>query len=211
MDAERLARAGIDALARAGDARAVLAEVWQAFHLTEAVAAMLASTSGGGARGTPVPPHAEAAAHPEAAVHPAGAAVGSIDPDPPTAVADRLLRAARDAAAVFGPDAPPGARAVRAARLTGLADPPRTVELLRRLAQESAVAMMAISCAAEEEEQYWQCVDGVDAAHELTRRLNELLDTLTYASLATEGAAGSVASGPRAPRPGGVRQDGSHD
>jgi hypothetical protein len=110
---------------------------------------------------------AEAAAHvaravgrpPEAEPYPSPA--GDQTPDPAS-----------------GPPADGWSAPGRVSRLTGVADPPAAVHEMRRLVHEAAEALIALACAATEEDLYWRCIDAVDAAAECKALVTDLLRAL---------------------------------
>jgi hypothetical protein len=69
---------------------------------------------------------------------------------------------------------PGGAGRPRAQRLTGVRDPEGTVRALRTLLGEIGLTLVGITCAAEDEAAYWQCIEALDAVDEAKDRLRQL-------------------------------------
>lgn len=73
----------------------------------------------------------------------------------------------------------PGAPGVpgrpRAAALTRVGDPVAVLFALDALLDEVGAALVGVAMAAEDEEQYWQCVEAIDAADESADRIRALL------------------------------------
>jgi hypothetical protein len=149
MDAVRLIKATRHALAEARTASDVMVEAWQACRLAEAVG------------------QTSALVLTERAL--TGGGCGGVE------IARALAEAASHAAECIGrpPDEP--LTGERAARLTALADLGGTLRELRSLIQEAAESLLVVACGADEQELYWSCVDGVDAAHPARELLTELL------------------------------------
>ncbi|MCQ4045876.1 DUF6099 family protein [Streptantibioticus rubrisoli] len=72
---------------------------------------------------------------------------------------------------------PPGARSpvIRAARLTGVRDPTAALRQLLALLAETGAALATLACTTEDEREYWQCVDALDATDETRDRVRALL------------------------------------
>ncbi|MEY9844894.1 hypothetical protein ABH940_001964 [Streptacidiphilus sp. BW17] len=149
MDAVRLIKATRHALAEARTASDVMVEAWQACRLAEAVG------------------QTSALVLTERAL--TGGGCGAVE------IARALAEAASHAAECIGrpPDEP--VTGERASRLTALADLGGTLRELRSLIQEAAESLLVVACGADEQELYWSCVDGVDAAHPARELLTELL------------------------------------
>ncbi|WP_157597457.1 DUF6099 family protein [Streptacidiphilus rugosus] len=149
MDALRLIKANRHALAEARTAADVVVEAWQACRMVESVAqtAALALT--------------------ERALE--GGGCGPVE------IARALAEAGAHAAECIGrpPDEP--VTGERAARLSELADVGAALRELRLLIQEASESLLVVACGADEQELYWSCVDGVDAAFQARELLTELL------------------------------------
>jgi hypothetical protein len=72
---------------------------------------------------------------------------------------------------------PPGARSpvIRAARLSGVRDPTAALRQLLALLAETGAALATLACTTEDEREYWQCVDALDATDEIRDRVRALL------------------------------------
>ncbi|MFF7155165.1 DUF6099 family protein [Streptomyces sp. NPDC008139] len=62
----------------------------------------------------------------------------------------------------------------RAARLTGVRDPHGTLRALRTLLGEIGLSLVAITCTAEDEAAYWNCIEALDAVDEAKDRVRAL-------------------------------------
>ncbi|WP_405588994.1 DUF6099 family protein [Streptomyces sp. NBC_01190] len=62
----------------------------------------------------------------------------------------------------------------RAVRLTGVRDAAGTLRALRTLLGEIGLSLVAITCAAEDEAAYSQCIEALDAVDEAKDRIREL-------------------------------------
>lgn len=62
----------------------------------------------------------------------------------------------------------------RAGRLTGVRDPDGTLRALRTLLGEIGLALVGITCTAEDEEAYWNCIEALDAVDEAKDRVRAL-------------------------------------
>lgn len=153
MDAARLVAEAERAMAGSPQPEDVIAEAWQAFELTEAVGWLLAADDGDGRERETRGAVAERAA---AAEH--GRPEVRAGPDPATG--------AVTGAAGAGPP--------RAARLTGVRDPAGTLRALRILLGGIGLALVAITCTAEDETAYWQCIEALDAVDEAKDRVRTL-------------------------------------
>ncbi|MFI0863916.1 DUF6099 family protein [Streptomyces smyrnaeus] len=71
------------------------------------------------------------------------------------------------------------ASAVRAARLSVIEDPRRTLDDLGALLGEAGVALVGVAVTAEDETLYWQCMEAIDAADESGDRIASILRTLS--------------------------------
>ncbi|MFE9480004.1 DUF6099 family protein [Streptomyces spororaveus] len=69
--------------------------------------------------------------------------------------------------------------APRAAMLTGVSDPARTLRALAALLGEVGIALVAVACVTDDEHVYWQCIEAIDAADESSDRVRGLLRGLT--------------------------------
>ncbi|MFC4034953.1 DUF6099 family protein [Streptomyces polygonati] len=67
-----------------------------------------------------------------------------------------------------------GAGPLRAVRLTGVRDPAGTLRALGVLLGEIGLTLVGITCAAEDEAGYWQCIEALDAVDEAKDRVGEL-------------------------------------
>ncbi|WP_199239456.1 DUF6099 family protein [Streptomyces sp. ICBB 8177] len=74
-------------------------------------------------------------------------------------------------------DAPPRMRGgpARAVALTGVREPPTALRALLALTADVVVALVAVACATEEENVYWQCIEAMDAVDEARDRVRSLL------------------------------------
>ncbi|WP_252395529.1 DUF6099 family protein [Streptantibioticus parmotrematis] len=119
--------------------------------------------------------------------------------------AQALVEAVGAHLAVTG-DAPPRMRGgpARAAALTGVREPSAALRALLALAADVVVALVAVACATEEENVYWQCIEAMDAVDEARDRVRDLLTR--YASgpppPAPPSGPPSPSSGPPAPPSG---------
>ena len=75
------------------------------------------------------------------------------------------------------PAQPPGLRSpvIRAARLTGVRDPTAALRQLLALLAETGAALATLACTTEDERDYWQCIDALDATDETKDRVRALL------------------------------------
>jgi|GEM_PF-1585272 len=202
MDAGRLITAGRRALTEAEGAPRVLEEAWQVCALVEAVGHGIASGLDGLEllgleEALAAPPGGEAwspGAAAEAARTLAEAAAQAAEavgrpPDDPDGDSDLDPAAGPDGSPGGGRggglDGSPGG-VPRAARLTGIADPPGAARELRALLREAAEALIALACQAEEEFLYWRCINGVDALAECEELTAELLRALGCAPAVAE-------------------------
>ncbi|MFF7851125.1 DUF6099 family protein [Streptomyces sp. NPDC007910] len=71
-----------------------------------------------------------------------------------------------------------GAAGPRAARLTEVADPHRTLTALGELLGEVGIALVGVACATDEEGLYWQCMEAIDATDESSDRVRGMLRRL---------------------------------
>ncbi|MGP3986832.1 DUF6099 family protein [Streptomyces sp. 3N207] len=71
------------------------------------------------------------------------------------------------------------AGAVRAAQLSEIEDPRRTLDDLGALLGEAGVALVGVAVTAEDETLYWQCMEAIDAADESGDRIASILRTLS--------------------------------
>ncbi|MEU6848734.1 DUF6099 family protein [Actinacidiphila alni] len=62
----------------------------------------------------------------------------------------------------------------RAVRLTGVRDPEGTLRALRTLLGEIGLALVAVTCTAEDEAAYWNCIEALDAVDEAKDRVRAL-------------------------------------
>jgi hypothetical protein len=69
-----------------------------------------------------------------------------------------------------------GAGPPRAARLTAVRDPDGTLRALRTLLGEIGLALVGVTCTAEDEAGYWQCIEALDAVDEAKDRIRQLDD-----------------------------------
>jgi hypothetical protein len=174
MDAARLVAEAERAVRRSSRPEHVIAEAWQAYELTEALARSLAAhgrmahgrTAAGRTADGPVP-RGRAAGGPLADGGGRGERDGGADHGRP------VVRA--------GPApvvAATGAGPPRAARLTSVRDPAGTLRALRVLLGEIGLALVDLVCAAEDEGAYWQFVEALDAVDETKDRARELALTV---------------------------------
>jgi uncharacterized protein DUF6099 len=95
-----------------------------------------------------------------------------------TEAVGQLLGGDREAAVVrAGPEPVVGAAGggpPRAARLTGVRDPAGTLRALRTLLGEIGLHLVAVTCGAEDEAAYSQCIEALDAVDEAKDRLKVL-------------------------------------
>jgi hypothetical protein len=70
--------------------------------------------------------------------------------------------------------AAPGGDPPRAERLTGVRDPEGTLRRLRTLLGEIGLALVALTCTAEDETAYWSCIEALDAVDESKDRVRAL-------------------------------------
>lgn len=68
---------------------------------------------------------------------------------------------------------------LRAAQLTGVADPRRALTALAVLLGEVGIALVGVACATDEEGLYWQCIEAIDAVDESTDRVRAMLRRLS--------------------------------
>ncbi|WP_433545256.1 DUF6099 family protein [Streptomyces sp. CA-294286] len=159
MDAKRLIRACRHALLHSGASLHVLAEAWQAQALTQAVGGMLAIKGPPELRG-------EAQGLCEAGGRGCGpldwAALSAAGPELPGFLAGQP------------PDLMP-----RAAQLTEVPDARGALVELSELLGEVGMALVAVSCATDEDGFYWQTIEAIDAADESNDRVRGLLRRLT--------------------------------
>lgn len=69
---------------------------------------------------------------------------------------------------------PAGGDPPRAVRLTGVRDPDGTLRALRTLLGEIGLALVGITCTAEDEAAYWNCIEALDAVDEAKDRVRAL-------------------------------------
>jgi hypothetical protein len=62
----------------------------------------------------------------------------------------------------------------RAVRLTAVRDPADTLRALRTLLGDIGLTLVGITCTAEDEAAYWQCIEALDAIDEAKDRVREL-------------------------------------
>jgi Family of unknown function (DUF6099) len=76
-----------------------------------------------------------------------------------------------------GATGPPGAASgpLRASMLTEVREPAVALRELRELLSELGLALVSVACTAESENEYWQCIEAVDAADESKDRVGVLL------------------------------------
>ncbi|MFE0271486.1 DUF6099 family protein [Streptomyces sp. NPDC058992] len=67
----------------------------------------------------------------------------------------------------------------RAARLTEVADPGRSLDALGILLGEVGIALVGVACATDEEGLYWQCIEAIDAADESSDHVRAMLHRLS--------------------------------
>jgi hypothetical protein len=151
MDAARLVAEAEHAMRGNPQPEDVIGEAWQAFELTEAVGRLLAG--GNGARAE------------------AGADRGDGPPTQDVAGADHGRPVVRAGPA---PVAATGTRQPRAHRLSSVRDAAGTLRALRTLLGELGLALVALTCTAEDETAYWQCVEALDAVDEAKDRVRAL-------------------------------------
>lgn len=145
MDAARLVAEAERVMRRHPRPEDVIAEAWQAYELTEAVARLLDDGDGRQERGSGAP----ARGGPE---H--GGPVARAGPAP--------------VAVARGPGP-------RAALLTSVRDPAGTLRALRVLLGEIGLALVAVTGTVEAEADYWDCVEALDAVDEAKDRVRELV------------------------------------
>ncbi|MEI5007682.1 DUF6099 family protein [Streptomyces sp. PmtA] len=66
----------------------------------------------------------------------------------------------------------------RAAQLTEVADPGRSLDALGTLLGEVGIALVGVACATDEEGLYWQCIEAIDAADESSDHVRAMLHRL---------------------------------
>ncbi|GAA0461047.1 DUF6099 family protein [Streptomyces stramineus] len=66
------------------------------------------------------------------------------------------------------------AGAIRAAQLTEVRDPWSALAGLCGLLGEVGIALVGVACSSEEDASYWQCIEAIDAADEMTDRVRWL-------------------------------------
>ncbi|MGX2993957.1 DUF6099 family protein [Streptomyces sp. JNUCC 64] len=71
-----------------------------------------------------------------------------------------------------------GTEGIRAARLTGIADPHTALLRLGSLLGEVGIALVGIASTAEDQGAYWQCMEAIDAADECRDRVLDMLRRL---------------------------------
>ncbi|GGV71479.1 hypothetical protein GCM10010512_14550 [Streptomyces thermoviolaceus subsp. thermoviolaceus] len=84
--------------------------------------------------------------------------------------------AGRGCAVLEAPDL--GAEGMRAARLSELSDPRRTLLCLGGLLGEVGIALVAVASASVDQCTYWRCMEAIDAADESRDRVREMLRKL---------------------------------
>jgi Family of unknown function (DUF6099) len=161
MDAARLVAEAERVMRGHPQPEDVIAEAWQAYELTEAVGLLLAAADGtaGDGAGRDAARRRDGASPAGqwgAAAGPGGVGGGTGRETPP-----RPVIAA-------------GPGLLRSARLTGVRDPAGTVHALRLLLGEIGLALVDITCAAEDETAYWACVEALDAVDEAKERARAL-------------------------------------
>jgi hypothetical protein len=164
MDAARLVTEAERVMRGAPQPEQVIAEAWQAYELAQALGLLL------GHQGLEVVTDGAA----DGGVEGAGGGVQG-DARPP-GHQERPRPAARG-----GPSsmvAVTGAGPPRAARLTGVRDPAGTLRALRVLLGEIGLALVDVTCTAEDESGYWLCIDALDAVDEAKERVGELADAV---------------------------------
>lgn len=88
------------------------------------------------------------------------------------AVGDRLdERSAQGVRAAC--DVPAGP--IRAARLTGVRDPPRVLRALLETLAEVVAALVEVAGSTDEMGLYWRCLEAADAAHDAADRVRALI------------------------------------
>ncbi|MFE3492148.1 DUF6099 family protein [Streptomyces sp. NPDC059175] len=68
---------------------------------------------------------------------------------------------------------------LRAAQLTGVADPRKALTALVALLGEAGMALVGVACATDEEGLYWQCIEAIDAVDESSDRARAMLRRLS--------------------------------
>jgi hypothetical protein len=95
-----------------------------------------------------------------------------------TEAVSRLLSADHERPVVRAGPGPvvgsPGGDPPRAVRLTGVRDPDGTLRALRTLLGEIGLALVGITCTAEDEAGYWNCIEALDAVDEAKDRVRAL-------------------------------------
>ncbi|MEU3047261.1 MULTISPECIES: DUF6099 family protein [unclassified Streptomyces] len=71
------------------------------------------------------------------------------------------------------------AAGLRAARLTGVADPAAVLTALLGLLGELGIVLVGVACATDDEGLYWQCIETMDIADESGDRVREMLRRLS--------------------------------
>ncbi|TFE43110.1 hypothetical protein E3E14_23130, partial [Streptomyces sp. ICN441] len=66
----------------------------------------------------------------------------------------------------------------RAAQLTEVTDPWRSLDALGTLLGEVGIALVGVACATDEEGLYWQCIEAIDAADESSDHVRAMLHRL---------------------------------
>jgi hypothetical protein len=165
MDAARLVAEAERSMGRSTQPDDVIAEAWQVYELTEAVARLLreehgrsaeperpADHGGSGEDGGGAGEHDRSGAH--GAEREPGRTAARGGPVPVVSVTG------------VGPP--------RAARLTAVRDPAGTLRALRTLLGEIGLALVGFIAAAADERMYWQCIEALDAVDEAKDRVRAL-------------------------------------
>lgn len=190
MDAARLVAEGERVMRGDPQPEHVIAEAWQAYELTEALAQLLAPDGGplgawadgtgegddaagkgtdghreggGATSGWTGGTRARAGGAPGRAGTAAAWGAGTADHGPPVLRAGPAPRVT-----AVGPGPP------RAARLTGARDPAGTLRALHVLLSEIGTALVALTCTAEDEAAYSQCIEALDAVDEAKDQVRAL-------------------------------------
>jgi hypothetical protein len=161
MDAARLVAEAERAMRGNPQPEDVIAEAWQAYELTEAVGRLLVAT---GDRGEPGGRSAGSGGLGEHGGADGEWGAGAEHGRP-------VVRAGP------GPVVAAGTGPSRAQRLTAVRDPAAALRGLRTLLGEIGLALVAVTCTAEDEAAYWQCIEALDAVDEAKDRARELART----------------------------------
>lgn len=131
-----------------------------------------------------------------------GSHLAEHGPAPARAAASALSESGGSAYRALSPSGPHD-QEPRASSLTQLPDPAAGVKTLLDLLLEVGAALVAMTCAVEEEPAYWRCADALDLVDEVKERAADLLGLLG----AQEGAPAFDDAAMAEPAPGESRCD----